>query len=367
MFKRVLYMGCFCAVAAGVSGARADATMNSYSANVEIRVATIRNLIDAKDYPAAEKLADELLTDNPGLAEGWLLLGYTRSVVGHFEASNDAYDHAAQNGASRHQVLAAKIYNFRKLGDVPHTRACYADMVTLDPTNVDVWMQYAAFETSVENYDAAVDCYASALKLQPGNEDAIDAVARVEERRGRTTQARAWLESALTRDPNDARVLKRLAALTLNAQDYVAAVGFADRALAVDPTDASVQRTRAVALFQKGDKKEAIASLEKVRELNGSMDGLYGPLADCYRAAGRDSDALAVVQQGVAAGQQTAWLYSVWGKILEGQKRYDEAIAMFDKAVAQNDEAWSDYARKQIARQNTLKKREAMIASQAGM
>jgi tetratricopeptide (TPR) repeat protein len=346
---------------------RADSSNGSYSAEVDVRLATVRNLIAAKDYPAAARMAEEVTTTTPALPDGWMLLGYVRSVTGEFNASNSAYDKALAHGADRREVMVAKAYNCRKLGDASSTRECYREIVSLDPENVEAWVQFAAFEAGVENYDDAVECYATALNMDPDNVDILEAVARVEEKRGNAAQAKAWLESGLAVDPTNVRLLKRMAAMSLNAQDYTAAVGYADRALAIEPDDATVLRNRAVALYQKGDKKEAIESLEKVMALDGRMDTLYGPLADCYRAAGRDTDALRVIEQGIAAGSQSAWLYSVWGKILEDQKRFDEAIDKFNRAVAANDELWSDYARKQIARQHELKKREAMIASQNEM
>jgi tetratricopeptide (TPR) repeat protein len=346
-------------------GVRADST-GAFSAEVDVQLTTLRHLIEAKDYTGSLTLAEQITTQHPEVSEGWVLLGYVRSVTSHFDESNVAYDHALEHGADREKVMAAKAYNCRKLGDVAQTRACYREIVDMDRDNVDAWVQFASFEASVENYDSAVEYYTTALNLDPNNVDLIESVARTEEKRGNIAQATAWLETGLSHDPNNTRFLKRLAAISLNAQDYVRAVGYCDRALAVDPTDATVQRNRGVALYQKGDKKEAIASLEKVSELGGKMDGLYGPLADCYRAAGRNSDALRVINDGIAAGNQAAWLYSLWGKILEDQKHYDEAIAKFNAAVSLNDELWSDYARKQIARQNQLKKREAMIASQGG-
>ena len=347
--------------------ARADSSTSSYSAEVDVRLETVRNLIAAKDYAGAKQMAEDVTVTTPDLPDGWMLLGYVRSVTGEFDASNSAYDTALDLGADRREVMVAKAYNCRKLGDATSTRECYREIVNLDPENVEAWVQFAAFEVSVENFDDAVECYATALNMDPDNIDIIEAVSRVEEKRGNAAQATAWLESGLSLDPTNTRLLKRLVAISLNAQDYSRAVGYADRVIAVEPGDATVHRNRAVALYQKGDKKEAIESFEKVAELDGKLDNLYGPMADCYRAAGRDADALRVIEAGVAAGNQAAWLYSVWGKILEDQKRYDEAIDKFNRAVAANDELWSDYARKQIARQNQLKKREAMIASQNEM
>jgi tetratricopeptide (TPR) repeat protein len=350
-----------------VVGVRADSSNSASPTEADVRLSTIRNLISARDYAAAGQLAEEITASSPTLPEGWMLLGYVLSVTGDFDGSNQAYDAALRHGADRREVMVARAYNCRKLGDAVSTRECYREIVNLDPKNVDAWMQFAAFETSVENYDDAAECYATVLAMDPGNTDVIEALSRVEEKRGNTAEAVARLESGLALDPNNTRLLKRLVAISLNAQDYARAVGYADRVLAVEPDDATVHRNRALALSQQADNKEALESIETVAELGGKMDNLYGPMADCYRAAGRDGDALRVIDAGIEAGNQTAWLYSVWGKILEDQKRFDEAIDKFNRAVAANDELWSDYARKQIARQNQLKKREAMIASQNEM
>jgi tetratricopeptide (TPR) repeat protein len=347
--------------------ARADASPTAFAGVTDSRLSTIRYLIESRDYPAALELAGRVTTEKPELADGWMLLGYLDTVTSRFEASNAAYDEALKRGADPAAVLSAKAYNCRRLGDAQKTRECLQDIVDIDKTNAGAWIQLASFEASVDNDELAVQYYTRAISLDAENIDALEAVARVEEKRGNITQATAWLESGLARDPGSVRLLKRLSVITLNAQDYGRAVGYCDRALAVDPGDVTVQRNRAVALYQKGDKKEAIDSFETLRDLGGKMDGLYGPLADCYHAAGRDVDALKVIGEGIAADSQPAWLYSLWGKILEGRRQFDEAIAKFDRAVAANDELWSDYARKQIARQNQLKKREAMIARQGEM
>jgi len=101
-----------------------------------------------------------------------------------------------------------------------------------------------------------------------------------------------------------------------------------------------------------------------VRGLGGDMDGLHGPLADCYLAAGKRPEALAVIQEGIGEGSQEAWLFSLWGSILEDSKDFDGAMQKFSEAVRAGESPWSDYAKKQIARQSTLKKREGMMASQ---
>jgi tetratricopeptide (TPR) repeat protein len=113
-----------------------------------------------------------------------------------------------------------------------------------------------------------------------------------------------------------------------------------------------------------GEKTEARDAFEKYASLGGDMSDLYGPLVDCYMSTGQTSKAVDTIKEGIAQGTQEAWLYSLWGKIMEKSKNYDGAIEKFSKAVQLQEQPWSDYAKKQIARQSKLKKREQMMASQ---
>jgi tetratricopeptide (TPR) repeat protein len=375
MPKRFLvYMGLVCAFGAtfaAVSPAAAgdQPTVGgepAFATSSDVKISTIRSLIDAKEFVSAEKLAEELTTENPEIVDGWMMLGYARSLNGKFEGSNDAYDQALSHGADTRDVFTRKAYNCRRLGDPARTRECYEAILESDPDNVEILVQYAGFESSIEDYESAVRHYDAALKIEPNNIKAIEAIAGSEKKLGNASQVKYWLEQGLAHEPGNLKLLKQMSLIYLNEQNYGLSVHYLDKLLEVDPTDAAAHRNRGVAFYQQGEKKKAVASFEKVREHGGKLEGLYGPLADCYRSAGKRSKALEVIKEGIAADSQEAWLYSVWGKILEDNKNYDAAITKFSKAVAMKDEPWSGYARKQIARQTQLKKRAKMIAAQGG-
>ena len=228
-------------------------------------------------------------------------------------------------------------------------------------------MQYGTYENSVENPDVAVEVFEQVLELSPGHLEATLQIARAEEKRGNAPRVKYWIEQGLTYHPEDPKLLSRIALVYLNEQNYSLSIHYLNKLLEVDPVNAKAYRNLGIAHYQQGGKREAAESFEQVRSLGGKMSGLYGPLADCYRSIGQPSKSLEVVREGLAAGEQEAWLYSVWGKLLEDAKEYDLAIAKFNKAVAMREEPWSGYARKQIARQAQLIKREKMIAAQGGM
>jgi tetratricopeptide (TPR) repeat protein len=365
---------CAFVVAVGPGGIAAQTTSDqpttggkpAFATSADVAASTIRSLIEAKEYEKAEAMAGELTTKHPQVVDGWLLYAYALGLNGKFKESNRAYDEALERGADRGDVYVRKAYNCRRLGDPDETRACYDEILDNDPGNIDVLMQYGAFEMSVEQYVRAIRRFETVLKEQPKYMPAIESIAAAEKALGNTAQVKFWLEQGLRNEPEDAKLLKQISLIYLNEQNYALAIHYLDKLLAVDPTNVAAHRNKGIALYQQGEKKRAIASFEKVREYGGDLDGLHGPLADCYRAAGRGGDALVVIKEGIDSGSQEAWLYSVWGKILEDRRNYDGAIAKFSKAVALGEEPWSGYARKQIGRQNQLKKRAEMIATQGG-
>lgn len=335
-----------------------------FATKADVMISAVKSLIEAKDYEGAEKLALEVTEKAPDNPDGWMMLAYAQSLNAKYVLSNESYDKAMEYGAEVKDVLARKAYNCRKLQNSEQTRECYKGILEVDPHNVDILMQLGKFEGTLENVDAAARYFETVLSIDPNHLEAVEAMSRVEATRGSPAQQKYWLEKGLSLDPANTKYLKRLSSIYLNEQNYGLSIHYLDKLLSIDPTDAGAFRNKGIAHYQQGDKQEATKAFEMVRSLGDKMEGLYGPLADCYRSTGASSKALEVIKEGLEARNQEAWLLSIWGKILEDGKNYDAAINKFNRAVLLNDEPWSGYAKKQIARQAQLKKRAAMIAAQ---
>lgn len=105
IFRILVLIGIVCAPLAAPGVAAAN-TYENYSdqpttggqpvfaTKADVMLNTIRNLIEAKDYEGAEKMAQEVTDQAPEMVDGWVLLGYTKSLTGKFEQSNEAYDRA---------------------------------------------------------------------------------------------------------------------------------------------------------------------------------------------------------------------------------------------------------------------------------
>ena len=374
--KLLVNMGIACALIAsgGLGDARAvpDSTPSSgsgaaFATTADGMASTVESFIKANDLESAEKSAIELTKHQPDFLRGWMLLGYCQSCNGRFAESNASYEKALALGAESRAIKQRMAYNHIRLGEFDEARDCYRAILELEPDDAETLGQLAGLEDKLGHYDAAAHYYRRVLEGDPDNADALRSLAKVEEKRGGGSAVKELLVQHLEANPDDTESLARLGRIYLKENDFKAAVTPLEHLVALEPDDAKAHRNLGVALYQIGDKTGACGEFQRVRELGGDMSGLYGPLADCYIETGARGEALALVQEGIAAGSQEAWLYCMWGKILEAGQNYDGAITKFTAAAGMNDEPWSTYARKQISRQEKLKKRAELISSQSGM
>ncbi|MEJ2720046.1 MAG: tetratricopeptide repeat protein [bacterium] len=329
-------------------------------------VSTIESHMQAKNYEAAAKAAAELTEHYPEFLKGWMLLGYCLSVTGDYSGSNRAYAKALTLGGEPDNLNKRMAYNYLRLGKYDDAKKCYQTILETDPDNIEALKQLGNIEAKLGNLNQAAQYYERTLELNANDTEVILALAKVESKRGGNGSVKALIEEGLKLDPDNTAFLGKLGLIQIKEKNFQGAVEPLSKLVSLEPDNVTAHRNLGVAYYQLGEKKAAKDQFETVKRLGGDMDDLYGPLADCYMAAGQDGEALSVIQAGIDRDIQKAWLYSLWGKILERQKNYDGAITMFAKAVDLKEDPWSDYARKQIARQSKLKKREQMMARQQG-
>lgn len=361
---------CATTVFGGVAQAHPDSNSpatgggETFATKADGMVSTVEGFLEVNDYVAAEKAALELTQRNPQYLKGWMLLGYCQSHNERYSESNDSYDTALELGADADAICMRKAYNHIRLGNYAEARTCYRRVLERDHKNAEALRQLGYLEGKLGNYDESAHYYRRILEDDPDNTEVIEALSRVEEKRGGNGIVKELLEKSLELDPDNTEALSRLGLILIKEKQYKEAVAPLLRLVTLEPNDAKTRRNLAVAYYQLGEKKAACEHFAAVKELGGDMTDLYGPLADCYTECGEDAKALAVIKTGIEDGVQQAWLYCMWGKMLEKGASYDAAISKFSSAARTGEEPWSTYAKKQIARQAQLKQRAEMMSAQ---
>lgn len=294
----------------------------------------------------------------------------------------------------------AKCYN--KLKKYDKAAGAYASASQLQPDNLDLLSNLGFAQLNAQMMEGALETYNKMLEIDPLSYDANVHLGFVFQKEGENEKAIGYYEKALEGRSDDIATMGSLAKLYAEAGDSKKSVAMYNRAIEAskdegqkkqlrsrlgrslindkqwdeaatvytalvesNPDDPASRYNLGISLTQGNRPAEAVPHLEKVIELKPEYVDAYQQLAGAYNEMGRFDDAIRTVKKALPLTEdKKAGLYCTWGRSLEKQELYDEAIDIFSKAV--NDAQWGGYAKKQIKRQEDLKKRAAALKEQQG-
>ena len=161
-------------------------------------------------------------------------------------------------------------------------------------------------------------------------------------------RAAAQLELAIAADPKMSKAYSVLALIELEQSQWAKALAHADQALALDPNDLHAVRSRYEALTGLGDKPGADAALTalaakdrspEVAKLLYNAGALAGNAKEVDLARARFNEALAIDPTLHQA-------HSALAELAIKEKKYPEAAAELDKAIAVAPRNFKAYERK---------------------
>ena len=139
-----------------------------------------------------------------------------------------------------------------------------------NPKDFDAQMDAAKLSYDASRYDDALEFLLRANDLKPESLDPVIALGHVNADAGNYQAAEKWFTAALVKEPGDANVRADLARTLLLRQppDYDRAATELRRALETDPRHEASLQFLSFALAQKGDAREARATVERLAEVN---------------------------------------------------------------------------------------------------
>lgn len=175
----------------------------------------------------------------------------------------------------------------------------------------------------------ALEQYELAAQREPSNVRYTGDWAKALSRAGRNTDAIAAYELALQIDPNNLANIKELANLHLKANDFAKARPHLERVVALQPGDLVLKQSLARALESARDFEGAA---NQYRDILAEMpDAAFSRalLSDILVKQNRPSEALALLNEGIAIDGNAAVLHRERGRIYDRLGRNGEAIAAY--------------------------------------
>lgn len=228
-------------------------------------------------------------------------------------------------------------------GDTERALTLVQQVLTLDPRNVEAWRKLAEMRAAAGDFPANVEALERLRELLPEEEAAVLSLriaSLAEEKLGDPERATAALRTALRLQPSDVTRTKLKAHLEKHAQWRDLAQLLDEELTTVSDDKARVGALKHLATIHReklGDPATGATYLEKAVALTPDDRDVLLPLCDLYIAAGRQRDAIPVLEKivesfGGRRSKELASFHHRLGQAHEGLGDTEAALAAYDAA-----------------------------------
>jgi tetratricopeptide (TPR) repeat protein len=175
--------------------------------------------------------------------------------------------------------------------------------------------------------------YEAAFNLESGTPRYASAWAKALNRAGRLTEAIRVYGIALQLDGGDLNNLREIVSLHNRNNNPALARPFLERLVALQPDDLVPRQDLAHALEAAGDLQGAVAQYQAILAAAPGADLSRALLSEVYMKQNRSADALALLDEGLAANASAAVLHREKGRVFDRLGRDREALAEYREYV----------------------------------
>lgn len=333
---------------------------------VDLMMQTASQLMTAGEWQQAAAQLIEVTQKKPDRLDGWTELAKCYKALKQYDKAADAYNSAHELQPKNLDLMSNLGYMQLNAGKLDEAMATYNAMLEQDPLSYDANVHLGfLYQKQGGEDEKAMAYYEKALEGNPNDVQTMGSLAALYADHDRTDDSMAMYERAIAASTDAAQknqLRSKLGAMLITAKDFGKAADVYGELVKDQPDNPANQFNLGICLMQVKKYAEAAPHMQKVIELRPEYGQAYQRLAECYNEAGKYQQAIATAQKGLKVSDEKGGLYCAWGRALEKQQLYDEAMDIFQRAV--NDPQYGSYAKKQIERQVELKQRAKMIKEQ---
>jgi len=332
---------------------------------IDLMLQTASQLMAAGEWQEAAAELQKVVTAEPQRIEGWQELAKCYKSLKQFDKAAEAYEKAHELNPESLDLLSNLGYAQLNAAQLDAAVDTYNKMLAMDATNYDANVHLGFVYQQREEAEKAITYYEKALEGKPDDVTTLGSVAKLYADAGNIDKSVEMYQRAIAASTDAAQkkdLRSKLGRSLIAVKEYDKAAGVYAALVEAEPESAANQFNLGISLMQSKREKEAIPHLEKVVALRPDYGQAYQYLAQCYNGAGQYNKAIQTVQKGLASSTEKGGLYYTWGQSLEKLELYEEAIEAFQRCLS--DPVYGAHAKKQIQRQEDLKKRAKMMRGQ---
>ena len=321
--------------------------------------------MDAGDYAKAAETFEKVTKLDDSRLDAFHSLSESYSKLGMYDKAAAAYVRACEAHPDDLLLLSNLGYYQVRAEEYEEAKTTYNKIVEAKPDDYEAHLRLGFIYKGLGDKETALSYYEKAIKLKPDDASTMGSVARLYEEKGQKDDAIRMYKKAIaaSTDVADAnRYKSAIGKMYIKQEKFKESARIYEALVVAEPTKYSHHFNLGISYMKTKMPGDAIPEFAQAVELKPEFSDAYLYLAMSYNDVGKPSQAIETVQTGLKVSEKRAGLYCAWGKSLEKLTRFDEAIDKFANAI--DDRQWGNYAKKQIQRQEDLKKRAELIQQQ---
>jgi tetratricopeptide (TPR) repeat protein len=219
-------------------------------------------------------------------------------------------------------------------GRLAEAAESYRQAVALKPAWAEAHRKLGAMLRKLDRLSDAELCFRRAHEVDPRASDGLEEWAEILGLLSRNNEAAVVCQRLCELAPWIAKRWFELGLALQKAKKWTDAVAAYLRAREIDPEYPYLRNNLAAAYLDLGQAREAIEMLQDLIDV-GRADGLaFINLALAYNKAFEPAHSVAISERAIAADPSNPHAYSNCGRTLMELQRWDDAGAMFERALA---------------------------------
>jgi len=286
------------------------------------------------DTAGALKTAGDLIAALPESVAALNLRGVIAYQSGDKQAALADFTGAGSLSPDSQPILINQAAAHAALGDYSQALATYQKLITLSPEDASLYLKQGQVFLSSGDAISAAKAFDEAIAKDNQFAAAYIARAQLEFSQGKLNQAITDANLALGIDPNAGAAYRVLGDSWLAQEDFKQAETNYTAALDNGIEDANVYAGRAWARHRQRKIVGAIGDYEQAMALGAHDTTFLLRLGFAYYDGGHEDQSLAMFQQAVDAGLDTAEAHAGLAIALDANLKRSEANAEYQKAIA---------------------------------
>lgn len=272
-----------------------------------------------------------------GLATALLASGKPAELT----RARDVLRQAAGGNRVDERALALLSQAERRTGDYQAAESTARRLINQNSRNARGYVALAEALEEQRRFQPIIEALAPAVTTFRGNADTAFALAMLLPHLGFAYQELGAHDKAISTfeelnklAPEDPSVIGYLVQSHIAAKNYAQAAEIARTARTKNPGDLRLARLEAQALRRGGKVDQGLAILEELARKQANDPSAYIALAQGYADASRGAQAIKVLQDAQAKFPNESSITFELASVLEKQKKYSEAEAVFRQLIA---------------------------------